>query len=150
MKEDLRQFSVSGISHTKTYWNAPTCSFYTTKDCKKLPFLCQAQAAGTTSETQISIISRFYSVHYGQHSLQFISDHICGQNLDRQMRTLTSFVFNIGRKDLVNLVSNQVCAGNCARCAFKTYLKCCYDENRILQIWTILRHKHVVWTRVQN
>ena len=75
---------------------------------------------GTTSVgTQIfispdSILSTMANTPYD------ISDHICGQNLDRQVSqmstlTLTSFVSSIHRKNLANLISNYVCTGNAIR-----------------------------------
>ena len=63
-------------------------------------------------------ISRFNSVHYGKHSLRYFGPYLWSKlgHSDRQMPTLTSFVSNIRRKDLANLVSNYVCTGNCVKC----------------------------------
>ena len=60
-------------------------------------------------------ISRIYSVHYGKHSLRYLGSYLWSKlgHSERQIRTLTSFVSNIHRKDLANLVSNYVSTGNC-------------------------------------
>ena len=63
-------------------------------------------------------ISRFHSVHYGKHSIRYLGPYLWSKlgHSDRQMPTLTSFVLNIHRKDLANLISNCLYRKLCKVC----------------------------------